>query len=226
MIVKLVEHGHLAVVWGRKGRGHPNRYSMIVKPQQAAVSKPQQAAVLASPTKPQPDEFKPQPDDHKTAAGRHELLRNHLNNEAASPPSLVTTVVMEDQEDQRERAFGALLEAYPNKTNGDHRNAFDELLDQGIEADDLIAAAKHFAKTTRGTKPKDHPLLCFWLRVLAKPALEAPCFSMGRAAKSGRATGDGLTIGNMLDDITIAPKAGAGKIYQSHYEAAYEGYEL
>jgi hypothetical protein len=74
MIIKLVEHGHLAVEWGRKGRGHPNRYSMIVKPQAAAVSsngKPQRAAVSSAAGKPQAGELKPQPDDHKTAAGCH-----------------------------------------------------------------------------------------------------------------------------------------------------------
>jgi hypothetical protein len=204
-------------VWGRNGRGHPNRYSMIAKPQQAAVSssgKPQRAAVLASRTKPQPSELKPQPDDHKTAAGCHEPLRNHLKNHkrAASPPT--PPVLLESVTDHRERAYAALWEVYPNKTYPhDGPEAFGQLLDEGIDADDLIAEAKRYATKCSGMNGKNIPFLCFWLRVEAKPALEASrLLNMGRAGKLARTTGD---------DNGIAPKAHAGKIYDSHYEAAY-----
>jgi hypothetical protein len=71
MVDALAEHGHLAVVWGRKGRGHPNRYSMILKPQQAAVLSARKAP-----------RRKPHPDDHKTAAGCHEPLKNNLDKTA------------------------------------------------------------------------------------------------------------------------------------------------
>jgi hypothetical protein len=165
-----------------------------------------------------------------TPRGPHNTERNTESNteRAASPrSSLVTTAVM----DQRERAFGALLEAYPNKTrHDDSRATFEQLIEDGLNPDELIAEAKLYATKCIGMKQRDIHYLCRWLKVEAQELLEASCFSkMGRAAKSAGATGDGLRIdqdGNMLDDITTAPRAGAGKIYQSHHEAAYEGYEL
>jgi hypothetical protein len=84
MVDNLVKHGHLAVEWGRKGRGHPNKYRPILKPQQPAV--------LRSRRKPQPDETKPQPDDLKTAAGCHEPPKNHLNNHHQSAPPARSSV--------------------------------------------------------------------------------------------------------------------------------------
>jgi hypothetical protein len=37
-IRRLVAEGHLKVVWGRPGRGHPNQYWMVIKPSSAQVS--------------------------------------------------------------------------------------------------------------------------------------------------------------------------------------------
>jgi len=99
------------------------------------------------------------------------------------------------------------MEAYPNKTqHDDSRVVFNQLLDDGVEADDLIAEAEVVAINCIGKKPKDIAYLCYWLKVDALPSLEARVFKMGRA------------------DVEIVPKAVAGKIYQSHEEAAY-GFE-
>src|SRR4029078_7818009 len=57
MVRKLDANGHPGVDQGRAGRGHANRYRMILKPQPAEVSgspKPRPAEVLARPAKPQP----------------------------------------------------------------------------------------------------------------------------------------------------------------------------
>jgi hypothetical protein len=40
----LTQRGHLRVAWGRQGRGHANRYWMILKPAQAQVFEPQKPA--------------------------------------------------------------------------------------------------------------------------------------------------------------------------------------
>src|SRR5262245_8706784 len=41
---RLEQHGHLRVVWGTPGRGHPNQYWMIVKPAPVQVSAPRKPA--------------------------------------------------------------------------------------------------------------------------------------------------------------------------------------
>jgi hypothetical protein len=66
---RLHKHGHLRVVWGQRGRGHPNQYWMEIKPQRAKVLddvKHQPVKVLT----PQSTRIKPQP-----------AKENHLKNQ-------------------------------------------------------------------------------------------------------------------------------------------------
>jgi hypothetical protein len=83
------EHGHLSVEWGRQGRGHPNKYRLLLKPQQGAVSsgsrKPHQPAVLKSQKTPHAEKSKPHFDDPITAPACHEPLQNHLKNHMSAP---------------------------------------------------------------------------------------------------------------------------------------------
>jgi hypothetical protein len=94
----LVDAGHLAVQWGKPGRGHPHRYRMVIQPgswaisaakrkwQDAAVSdeqiKPHETAGSET-AKPQTSDLKPQECDAKTAAFCHELQGNYSNQGAA-----------------------------------------------------------------------------------------------------------------------------------------------
>jgi hypothetical protein len=40
MVRRLHERGHLDVTWGKQGRGHPNRYRMVLKPENPKVLEP------------------------------------------------------------------------------------------------------------------------------------------------------------------------------------------
>jgi len=92
--------GHLKVEWGKPGRGHSNRYWMIIKPEHAEVSatrKPQK--------KPQPAARKPQPVEEN-------LSKNHLTVPAHEAGT-------EGRESARARAApdGADLTAAPVEKN-------------------------------------------------------------------------------------------------------------
>jgi hypothetical protein len=41
---RLEKHGHIRVIWGTQGRGHPNQYWMIVKPAPTQVLEPEKPA--------------------------------------------------------------------------------------------------------------------------------------------------------------------------------------
>jgi hypothetical protein len=62
MVRQLQKNGHLGVDPGCAGRGHSNRYRMIVKPQLAEVLEAPKAEAV-KPVKPQPAKLKPQPAD-------------------------------------------------------------------------------------------------------------------------------------------------------------------
>jgi hypothetical protein len=85
---------------------------------------------------------------------------------AASPPALLDRVVTEAR---RERAFAALLAAYPkcpaDCSDISCRSIFDQLLDSGFDPGDIIAGATLYATACRQTGTKNIKLLIYWLRV-------------------------------------------------------------
>ena len=69
--------GRLRVEWGKQGRGHPNRYWMIVKPAPSQVS---------DTGKPAPESAgKPAPAPRKPAPAQENHLKNHRGCLKASP---------------------------------------------------------------------------------------------------------------------------------------------
>ena len=66
-IRRMVERGRLNVIWGSPGRGHPNRYWMVVKPAPAQVSEPRK-----------PARRKPAPEENKTCASAGEPLKRTI----------------------------------------------------------------------------------------------------------------------------------------------------
>jgi hypothetical protein len=71
LINELIETGHLAVEFGSRGRGHPNRYRPITKERTVAV--------LDAGAKGQFERLKTAIWRRKTATVRHEPLNNHWN---------------------------------------------------------------------------------------------------------------------------------------------------
>jgi DNA-binding transcriptional regulator YhcF (GntR family) len=72
---RLEVNGHLQVVWGQRGRGHPSQYWMIVKPAATQVleaKKPAATQVL----KPAAQSIKPAAQSIKPAATQQNLLKN------------------------------------------------------------------------------------------------------------------------------------------------------
>jgi hypothetical protein len=145
MVRKLGTKGHLGVDPGSAGRGHANRYRMILKPQPAKV--------LAKPAKPQPAEIKPQPAD-----------MNHFNNNlsnhqergfAARSADDVRESPAFDAETKRDSADAGRLErraafekikrAYPQSHVGDDDEnsfaAFERALDAGNDVVDMVESA-------------------------------------------------------------------------------------
>jgi DNA-binding transcriptional regulator YhcF (GntR family) len=69
-------------------------------------------------------------------------------------------------DDARARAYSALVRAYPKYppdcSDDECREIFDQHLDAGIDADDIIDGAANYADQCKGTKPR---LLIYYLRV-------------------------------------------------------------
>lgn len=170
MITELTDTGHLAVQFGRRGRGHPNRYRPIRKARTVAVlesRKERTVAVLDDGAKGRFERLKPRSDDIKPRrSAMNHLLTTGTTKRAASPPALLDRVV---EEAKRERAFAALLAAYPkcpmDCSDISCRGVFDQLLDTGFDPDDLIAGANAYAVRCRNTGTKNIKLLIYWLRV-------------------------------------------------------------
>ena len=86
---------------------------------------------------------------------------------ASSPVDRVEPVTPVD----RERAFGALLNAYPkyprDPSDTQCRGIFEQLLDDGTDPDKIINGATAYAERCEGTKinPREIRLLIFYLRV-------------------------------------------------------------
>jgi hypothetical protein len=143
---RLHKHGHLRVVWGQRGRGHPNQYWMEIKPQRAKVLddvKHQPVKVLT----PQSARIKPQP-----------AKENHLKNqgEGGGPgrPSLAAAPQL------------LLLEIYNRGHLKDAaalpavRTAFHAAL-KLASADDIIAGARVWVAAF--DNPRFLPPLQDWL---------------------------------------------------------------
>jgi hypothetical protein len=190
MVKALADAGHLAVEWGRKGRGHPNRYRMIIKPESWEKSRKQRkwhepavsrgdkkrhehdGAVSKADAKPQNEGIKPQERDYKTAPSCHEPLGNNLNNqggEVPSPPA-VDRVVTRPVTDSQTVLFQELLDVYPQDKIGNAAKAFTAFqlaLDAGQTLDTLLAA---LSILPFGLSDDEIPELASWLnRVRAKP---------------------------------------------------------
>jgi hypothetical protein len=237
-VAGLVAHG-IVEVDGSAGGSHkqtanfrlfmlPERVTSSMSPVEALDDVSERVTCTVSPVTGDGRVTKPNLTGDETAHGRVTPRRPHnsekgnseKDNKAATPQAALVTPV-EVTEDDYERAYAALCDVYPNKTNADHREAFDKLLDEGIEPYDLVSAAKLYAVKHAGMKPKDFPLLCYWLRVDAKDSLADSSLNEGR----GGFANAGLVIdeaGNVIDEVdeieTSSPDARAP---QSYFEAAY-----
>lgn len=67
---RMEQHGHLKVIWGRQGRGHPHQYWPVVKPAPVQVSEAGKPA-SAPPVKPASAKIKPAP-------MQENLSKNHV----------------------------------------------------------------------------------------------------------------------------------------------------
>jgi hypothetical protein len=70
---RLEKHGHIRVIWGTQGRGHPNQYWMIVKPAPAQVLEPEKPAPVQG--------RKPASVTRKPAPVQENLLKNHIGDQ-------------------------------------------------------------------------------------------------------------------------------------------------
>jgi hypothetical protein len=77
---RLEAHGHIRVVWGKQGRGHPNHVWMVVKPAPEQVSEAEKPA--PAPTR------KPAGVPRKPAAVQENLLKNHHIGGSKEPPNM------------------------------------------------------------------------------------------------------------------------------------------
>ena len=144
IIHQFEQRGHLRVEWGKQGRGHSNRYWMIIKPQQAKVSdqrKPQQAKVSAatenlSPLQENlsPAKIKPQP----------------------AKETLSYRTTLEPSEDIYPPDFENFWNAYPRKkAKRAAERAYQKILSKKLAtADELIAGAERYAIECANEPPK------------------------------------------------------------------------
>jgi hypothetical protein len=182
-VAGLVAHG-IVEVDGSAGGSHkqtanfrlfmlPERVTSSMSPVEALDDVSERVTCNASPVTGDGRVTKPNLTGDETAQGRvtprrpHNIEKGNIekDNKAAMPPALVVTVVTDDD---RERGYAALWDVWPNKKHAHARDAYDELIDDGIDPDDLITEAKFYIAKTEA---KEIPYLRFWLKDAAKSSL-------------------------------------------------------
>jgi hypothetical protein len=166
--------GHLEVIRGRRGRGHPNIYRPIVKERSTAISvtrKERSVAVLDIAAKERLEHLK----ERGRSVKERGLAMNHcITTDSTERGGLTARPVNVDRADvteltktddlyPRDRAFGALCEQFQKDpaTETDARDVFDQLLDQGVYPDNIIIAAMEETDETIQ--------LCDWLKNISAP---------------------------------------------------------
>jgi hypothetical protein len=141
---------------------------MVLKPQQAKVSRKAKMSAKTSGSRRENlriVQIKPQPADMN-------YLKNHLGNHtgAASPPPPVR-VDIPVPDNERERAYGALWQVYPYHPNPadresepDARQVFNQLLDDGVDPEEITTAAAAYAERCIGLKKSSIDFMVYWLR--------------------------------------------------------------
>jgi Helix-turn-helix domain len=89
---------------------------------------------------------------------------------ASSPPaSGLVDIDGPVTDDQRTRAFSALVASYPkyprDSSDSQCREIFDQLIDGGIDHNDIIDGAAVYAERCKGSDPRTIRLLIYYLRV-------------------------------------------------------------
>jgi hypothetical protein len=160
LIRRMEAGGDLRVEWGSQGRGHSNRYWMVLKPQPAEVLR---AEKTSKPTagKPQFSARKPQ------LAKENHLKKNHLR-EDIYPPAADRDRGAPDQpdataapliDDPPASDFAAFWNAYPlHKGQLAARRAFDRAIRRASPAE-IVAGAERYAAERAGLDPRftKHP---------------------------------------------------------------------
>jgi hypothetical protein len=188
---RLEARGHIRVVWGKQGRGHPNHVWMLLKPAPAQVSEGEKPAP-AQAGKPAPVKIKPAP-------AQENLLKNHTGASKEAPckrerenllaqdsdpgggaaplmgapagkeetePSEITEPARLDHERAWRELRGLWDRPYPEDLQAAKR-AFDTACAEGAEPEGIVAGARTwvtaFAVGTAGDGMQFLPKLVAWL---------------------------------------------------------------
>jgi hypothetical protein len=172
---RLQDAGHIRVVWGSPGRGHPHQYWMA-KPAPAQVKKPAPAQV-SKPENLRQRKRKPAPAQLKPAPAQENHVYNHVYNheenhvenhegESQTPPPAGASkkaskkVAGESKKRKAKSAakpetdlaesFAKFWAAYPLQVGVDAaRSEFDKAVKRGADPDAIITAAKAYALVER-----------------------------------------------------------------------------
>jgi hypothetical protein len=165
MVRRLHERGHLRVEWGRPGRGHPNRYQMILtKPQSREVSetvKPQEPEVLGEQRKPQDHNRKPQDRVRKPQPAKETSLKTQLKTQRKSqiPPDDASLTQRKSlpREEENSDGFAEFWRVYPKHVGEDAaRAAFAKAVKRGADPAAIVQAAKLYAVSECARIEREH----------------------------------------------------------------------
>jgi hypothetical protein len=164
MVRRLDARGHLRVEWGQQGRGRPNNYWLILKPQPAKVFdeikpqptqvldgkiKPQSATRKPQPTKikPQPTKIKPQPAKESHCTSQEESQGKSHAQRALAPQNDFLAGSSAAEDIARPAAgFKDFWSVYPKQVG--RRAAereYKKALQEGATAEEINAGARRYA---------------------------------------------------------------------------------
>ncbi len=147
MVRRLHDRGHLRVEWGQQGRGHPNKYWLVLKPQSAEVSddeiKPQAAT-----RKPQPAEENQDSNQVREPGVNHapRVVASEFDLSAEPAATTAAVAIGADQETAAAAGFEAFWLVYPKQVG---RRAAEreymKALQGGATAEEINAGAQRYA---------------------------------------------------------------------------------
>jgi len=213
MVARLKANGHLAIEPGCQGRGHSNRYRLILKAQPADLldTGKVQPADLSEHRKGQPTEIKGQPADLKGQPTDLNHLTNHLkepSEDRFSPPTdlFKPDAPVETSTASKKiigEAFARFWTVYPRRVaKGAARNAFAKAIKGGADPEATIEGARRYGAERAGEDAKFTAHPATWLR--AERWLDEPAPRTG-----GPPTID--EAGNVIAEQPHRPAHAAGK---------------
>jgi hypothetical protein len=174
---RIEAEGHLRVVWGCRGRGHPNQYWMVLKPAPVKVSEAGKPA-SATPRKPAPVKIKPAPvqenllknqegvsKETPSLGERDEVLSHFDDDGGGGRLAGAAPEVLEEGNPTKDESFAELRAIWAVRPWLDdpeaERRAWDRAIARDADPNEILDAGR--ATVAAADAPRFLPPLARWL---------------------------------------------------------------